>query len=106
MKDETKSEYGKDSESNSDEMKSAESKKNEEGEGGASGKTIKFEKLFAQLDKEGVKDDNEENDSGNNALFWTYNDQEEEDKTVGDKPPQMLIRCVNEFSDLDESEKK
>ena len=53
-----------------------------------------------------MKDDHEENDSGNNALFWTYNDQEEEDKTVGDKPPQMLIRCVNEFSDLDESEKK
>ena len=55
-------------------MKDLESKKGEEGKP-LSGKTIKLEKLLGEMKKEGVKD----SDSNNNELFWTYNENENED---------------------------
>ena len=42
----------------------------------------------------------------NNQLFWTYNENEDEDKSSQGKAPNMLIRCINEFSDYDPNEKK
>lgn len=42
----------------------------------------------------------------NNQLFWTYNDHDADGESDGQgnkepKAPDMLIRCVNEFSDYD-----
>ena len=40
--------------------------------------------------------------AGNTQLFWTYNDNDNEVNTENEaRAPDMLIRCVNQFSDYD-----
>ena len=46
----------------------------------------------------------------NNQLFWTYNEDDDEngekDSEGNHQAPEMLIRCVNQFSDFDHNQIK